>query len=167
MARWIRGIAATVMLAVMLLAGAACGAGDEAASTDPRAGDRVLLEVTPAMAASGASLELRVVAPAGEPYEYGLAATLERREGDDTWTPTHHLSLGGTLGSGGHAPFDEPLVVFSIAYPDERPLTVALPAELPPGTYRVVADATVGDPVGASSGQERVVARSAELTITG
>lgn len=164
-----RRSACLVLLIVAAVLGAtACGGGDGGSSApDPSGERRVALQVSPTTARPGEALDLRVVSPSGEPYEYGLGATLERRGPEGGWTPTHRLSLGEPPDAGRHAPVGEGLPILAIAYADDRTWRITVPPELTPGTYRVVSEVTVGEPAAGPQERERSHAGSAELTIIG
>lgn len=135
---------ASVTAAVALLAG---GCGEDDASSDATAeppGPGLRVEVAPPAAAPGEAVEARVVNETSTEFTYGLAYSLERREGSDfveVSRPRIVPEIGLVAKPGDAGP----------------PVRVRIPQDAEPGEYRIVIQRDVPD-VGVLSGELAVEA---------
>jgi len=138
------GIAALLLAALALLA-AGCG-GSDAGGGATTSGPAATLTVTvePAAAAPGDEIAARVNNDGDESYTYGAAYELERRVGD-AWRqvklpPRPVIEIGYVASPGAAGP----------------PVTVKVPNDAEPGSWRVVIDRDAPG-VGLLSGEFEVV----------
>ena len=122
-----RILALGALLCGLLLLGGCGGESDDSTSSSATTADGGLtVEVTPADAAPGSTVEAAVVNDTDEQFTYGAAYELERKAGADfekvDLPDTPVIQIGYIAPAGGKGP----------------PVRVKLPKDLQPGTYRVV-----------------------------
>ncbi len=137
--------ALALMLACASLA--ACGGDDEEPATDPAPANgsgELSVEVQPASASPGDTVEARVVNDTDEQFTYGAAYELEVDAGGE-WEPVK-------------LPVEPIPEIGYVAPPGEAgpPVVIELPKDLAPGSYRVVIRRNVPG-VGDLSGELEVI----------
>jgi hypothetical protein len=141
-----RGLGALALLSAAIWLGACGGDADDPATTpSPAAGSGGLsVEVRPASASPGDSVEARVVNEGDEQFTYGAAYELDV-DSDGTWKQVRLPVV----------PVPE---IGYVAPPGDTgpPVDVDLPKDLTPGTYRVVIRRNVPG-VGDLSGELEVI----------
>lgn len=95
------------------------------------------IDISVERAQPGDVIQVRILAPDADRYEYGRLATLESRGNNGEWIPTHHLRMSEDAAGAASAPYDGDLDVLGDAHSDDREWHVRVPDVIEPGRYRV------------------------------
>lgn len=113
-----------------------------------RSRSRYRLVLDPVSARPGDTIRARVISPPGSRPVYGLAAELLRLERDrGRWVPAYHLQYAlpsEPFSRPSATPADQPVAVRLIGLFGPEPRELLVPADAPPGRYRITKDLNGG-----------------------